>query len=557
MALTTAIEWCFDPFLDQAGSTWSRWYGCTRESEACNNCFIVRQAPLRMRGLKFSKVAVGGETPIVMRDEKSLFEPLTGAWKAPRIIFPNDQTDLWHGKVNKQRVAEMFAVMLLARQHIFMTLTKRTRTQRNWLQSDRFVTMVLTALDMVVGHAGRYGVRLDKDAVDAAYAHLAASHIEGRLIPLQNVWIGATVENNDMRFRIDELADTPAAMHWLSCEPLTHELTDPLDLNRVLERRCPTCNGEGVVDRAGDRDYCDGCEMGFLPAFKPGWIIAGGESGPAAKATDLDTEPAPGLRPLDLDNLQMLIDECRGRDIPVFVKQLGEPAAKANGWAHKKGGDPDEWPVALRVREYPRELLDRAVRVDPGSRFVRYAQEIASTTRSGPVATIHGRDAGKRVYVVLDRTDTAVRTFGLGTMLGHYLMRGWDHPQALTRAADAIDRADRKPRDVFDRHAHYERQVAEGKLTREQADEWLEIGRRNLMVRAAMPFWDRARDLARHCGANPLIQLDQGGYVWGAESWWAPVDSDDDPRIRTQMIGDRQVISVAAPHQTMEDAGAV
>jgi len=72
------------------------------------------------------------------------------------------------------------------------------------------------------------------------------------------------------------------------------------------------------------------------------WIIVGGESGP-------------GSRPMDLDWVQTVVDDCRGLyDTHVFVKQLGSVWAKANGAADRKGGDPDEWPAELRVRSYPR-----------------------------------------------------------------------------------------------------------------------------------------------------------------------------------------------------------
>ena len=107
----------------------------------------------------------------------------------------------------------------------------------------------------------------------------------------------------------------------------------------------------------------------------------GGESGPAAKATELDTEPAPGLRDLDPDHLAFLIGEARDLGADVFVKQLGEPWAIAHGAASKAGRDPGEWPQQLRIREYPIQLAERALRFDPGNRLALAAVAARRTVR--------------------------------------------------------------------------------------------------------------------------------------------------------------------------------
>lgn len=330
------------------------------EGVATHNCYIFRQPPLRMRSMKFSKAGIGGKTPIVMASPETLLKPL--GWRSPQMIFVNSLSDLWHSGVDIENVAAMYAVMLLARRHIFITLTKRSRRMRHWLNSPAFVPMVRDALDLIVSDYPHRLVTIDD--VRAAYAHLDQSFPGRPLVPPTNVWVGVTVESNKMAsLRIPDLRATPAAVKWLSVEPIT----DPeLSLLDHFATPCTVCAGEGVVTIDGDLDYCpaDDCDHGQT-WFRPDWIVLGGESGPAAKATALDTEPAVGLRSVDLDHLEFLVDEGRAVDAAVYVKQLGEPWGKKVRALDRKGADPEEWPEPLRVREYPPALALRALDYAP------------------------------------------------------------------------------------------------------------------------------------------------------------------------------------------------
>lgn len=368
MADRSVIEWLYDPYLDRAGATWNRWWGCTRESPACQNCYIFRQPPLRMRHMKFSKAGIGGETPIIMAERRVLFAPLR--WRDPRMVFVNSLADLWHGKVNVRHVAEMYAIMLLSPRHIYLTLTKRTRRMRNWLRSARFAGMVAEAVERLITE---YPGRIDADDIRAARASVCANFFSA---PPLNVWVGTTVEDNACAAeRIPLLNETPAALRWLSCEPLTSERDDPLDLDpwlRPWPGYCQTCaaaldpNNALSCNACGMSDFDDG--LAEPRRFtRPDWVVFGGESGPAAKATDLDTEPAVGLRPISLDNLSRLTAHAAAAGLGVFVKQLGQPWAAEAGANDRKGGDPREWPAHLRIREYPRQLAERALRHQPGN----------------------------------------------------------------------------------------------------------------------------------------------------------------------------------------------
>lgn len=365
MADGSLIHWLHDPYLDRAGATWSVWYGCTRESTECLNCYISRQPPLRMRHLRFDKAAIGGATEIVMAPRHLLFQPLR--WHAPRMIFPNSLSDWWHGAVHIRHTAEMYAVMLLTPQHVYPALTKRHRRQRNWLNSPRFTREVMAALDGVITEYQALGGRIPPDVIRCAREHLDRSGPNRPIDPAPNLWIGVTAGSNaTAAARIPALNGTPAAVRWLSCEPIP----DPgLDLDLHLGSPCHTCH-RGVTMALvpdGDPDFCDtGCDGGFN-FLRPDWTVFGGESGPPAKATPLDTTPAVGLRPVDPEHLEFLTGQAAAAGARVFVKQLGEPWAKANGARDRKGGDPDEWPATLRIREYPLALARRALVYDPGN----------------------------------------------------------------------------------------------------------------------------------------------------------------------------------------------
>jgi protein gp37 len=121
--------------------------------------------------------------------------------------------------------------------------------------------------------------------------------------PLPNVWLGTSIEADDYVRRADHLRRAPAAVRFVSAEPLLGPL--------------PSLDVAGID-----------------------WVILGGESGP-------------GSRPLELGWVRDVIGQCRTTGAAPFVKQLGTVWAKANGASDKKGVTPEDWPVDLRVREYP------------------------------------------------------------------------------------------------------------------------------------------------------------------------------------------------------------
>lgn len=158
-----------------------------------------------------------------------------------------------------------------------------------------------------------------------------------------HVWAGVSVENQ--RFaeqRIPALLQVPAAVLFLSCEPLL----GPVDLRNVR-----AANGALVDCLSGDVKTPDGREAYAAAPSSVSWVIVGGESGGRA-------------RPTELEWVRSLIEQCRDAHTAPFVKQLGTAWASDTfvkgrsivGWGDRKGGNPLYWDADLRVRETPNSL---------------------------------------------------------------------------------------------------------------------------------------------------------------------------------------------------------
>ena len=254
----------------------------------------------------------------------ALEEPLK--WRKSQKVFVNSMSDLFHESVPDDFLDRVFAVMALAKEHTFQILTKRPGRMLTYLAGD-FVSKL----------AGWACAAVRFDAWKAPTICEAAW-------PLSNVWLGVSVENQATADeRIPILLQTPAAVRFLSVEPLL----GAIDLSCVelpaKYNLSPSCPGRIDALRADNEDR-------FYTGHRTiDWVIVGGESGPAA-------------RPCNIDWIRDIVRQCKAASISVFVKQIGShpihlPNAVTDGPYHvrdRKGGDPDEWPGDLRVREYPR-----------------------------------------------------------------------------------------------------------------------------------------------------------------------------------------------------------
>lgn len=283
----TKIEW--------SDATWNPVTGCTEVSPGCDNCYAKVFAE-RWRGTPGHYFEDGFD--VVLRPDK-LELPLR--WKKPRKVFVNSMSDLFHDDVPDDYIAQVFAVMALARDHTFQLLTKRHGRMRSLLNDWEFVREVGTHIVAREVHHG-YDFDFPADGTD--------------WWPLRNVWLGVSVENQQWAdIRVPALLATPAAVRFLSMEPL---------LGRVTFRWAKWA----PMRDAWHLDGLKGID----------WVIAGGESGH-------------GARPMQVEWIRTLRDECAEARVPFFMKQAGVLLAREWG-VGGKGDDPSVWPEPF-PREFP------------------------------------------------------------------------------------------------------------------------------------------------------------------------------------------------------------
>jgi protein gp37 len=254
---------------------------------------------------------------------KDLAVPLR--WREPKRIFVNSMSDLFHDEVDYGWILAILTVCAFTPQHTYQILTKRPQRMYE----------VMTD----IYQSKRHRMFFDLSAVDDYYQqmNLPERWRDQEPIPmdtvLPNVHLGVSCENQATADeRIPWLLKTPAAVRFLSCEPLL----DAVDLSPYL--------GELPEDDDG--------------APYPGRIdqvIIGGESGPRARRCRVEW-------------IKSLIDQCQATGTACFIKQMGaysvrtdhqagHPVDKRIYWQDRKGGDPDEWPRNYRIRQYP-EVVD-------------------------------------------------------------------------------------------------------------------------------------------------------------------------------------------------------
>lgn len=342
--MTTTIEW--------TDATWNPLVGCSRVSKGCENCYAERVAHRGMSAQHRGLTVLGKKGPRWTGEVRflaaKLAEPL--GWKRPLRIFVNSMSDLFHEAVSNETIAAIFGVMAACPQHTFQVLTKRPERAREWFRwvdrSARFPG------SDEVHDPRRLGVVL-------MHAQFACPHralrdtdpIFRATWPLPNVWLGVSVEDQATADeRIPTLLETPAALRWISFEPAL----GPVGFARWLARpgSSTACSHCGAWASAPCAPACPSRARRKVEHHGGlDWIVVGGESGP-------------GARPFDLGWARSTVEACRAAGVPCFVKQLGarptprkwtSPTGLVVTIESLKGGDPNEWPADLRVREWPGE----------------------------------------------------------------------------------------------------------------------------------------------------------------------------------------------------------
>jgi protein gp37 len=231
MADKSRIEW--------TEATWNPVTGCDRISAGCDNCYALTLSK-RLKAMGVAKYQNDGN-PVtsgpgfgISVHPEALDQPVR--WRTPRVVFVNSMSDLFHAKVPLSFIRDVFDVIEATPQHTYQVLTKRAIRTR------------------------KLADQLDWPA---------------------NLWLGVSVESTEVLHRVDELRRVPAAVRFLSCEPLLGPL-DGLKLDGI------------------------------------GWVIAGGESGH-------------NYRPMDVSWARSIRDVCLDQSVPFFFKQWGGRTPKTLG----------------------------------------------------------------------------------------------------------------------------------------------------------------------------------------------------------------------------------
>jgi protein gp37 len=292
MADNTAIEW--------ADATWNPVTGCSVVSPGCTNCYAMRLTGGRLRhhptrvGLTEDSAAGPVWNGIVRLNEGMLDQPLR--WRRPRRIFVCAHGDLFHEAVPDDWIDRVCAVMALCPQHTFQVLTKRAERMRRYMADE--------PVHSAPGRAGRYLHAILEARHGNAFSLWQA---QDRLInwPLPNVWLGVSADDQRRADeRIPDLLATPAEVHFVSAEPLLEEIYITRYLRRMVVRPY-----EELTDRMVDEGWSHSGGQGDHPVLS--WVIVGGESGPRA-------------RPMHLDWVRSIQDQCSAADVSFFFKQWGE-----------------------------------------------------------------------------------------------------------------------------------------------------------------------------------------------------------------------------------------
>lgn len=258
MGDNSPIEW--------TDATWNPTVGCKRVSAGCDHCYAFQlhdQRHIAWKRGRFPDAPAQYHKPFSQVQLMPDRLDLPRRWRKPRMVFVNSMSDLFHVDVPDEFVDAVWRTMAQTPQHTYQILTKRPERMRAWVRE-------------------RTGWR------------------GGNVLP--NVWLGTSVEHQAAADeRIPLLMDVPAAVRFLSCEPLL----GPVDLRPYL-----MVDGMRMLD----------------------WVIVGGESGPHYRA-------------MNLDWARSLRDQCNAAGVPFFYKQAGGRTPKAGG-RELDGRTWDEMPAA-------------------------------------------------------------------------------------------------------------------------------------------------------------------------------------------------------------------
>lgn len=234
--------------------TWNPFYGCKKVSDGCKFCYMYRD-----------KERYGEDPSVVSKSKTKFYDPLS--WNEPAKVFTCSWSDFFIEEADNWR-DELWEIIRSTPHLTYQILTKRPERIPNCLPADW-----------------------------------------GDGYP--NVWLGVSVENQSSILRCEILGKIPAAVRFISAEPLLEKV----DFEQVFN------------------------------LFDFHWVIIGGESG--------NNTGKYRYRKCEIDWIESIVNDCQDFSIPVFVKQLGTYLSKQCGLKERHGGDIDEWNQSIQIREFP------------------------------------------------------------------------------------------------------------------------------------------------------------------------------------------------------------
>jgi protein gp37 len=291
MSANTGISW--------TDRTWNPVVGCTKVSQGCKHCYAKTLHDMRHKAFTEGKLQNIPQYALPFETVQTLPERLADpfGWRKPARVFVNSMSDLFHEDIPDEFIARVFAVMFLAERHTFQVLTKRP-ARMQWLLADAaFRDTILDAAEPLWKLTA--WANDDSRSYEDWCSWVNGDGLDGEMP--DNIWLGVSVENQAAaNERIPLLLQTPAAVRFLSCEPLL----GPIDFDEAGSR-----GGEdGDPFAFSALRGTDGCDPS-IPGID--WVIVGGESGK-------------GARPMHPDWARSLRDQCVAAGVAFHFKQWGE-----------------------------------------------------------------------------------------------------------------------------------------------------------------------------------------------------------------------------------------
>lgn len=282
---------------------WNPVTGCSVVSPGCDHCY-AHELSIRRGWSKKPWTARNAAENVVLHPDR-LDYPLH--WRKPRMVFVNSMSDLFHELIPFEFIDMVFAVMAITPQHTYQILTKRPKRMLEYMSQ--------------VGLPGAVAAETGSGCDGTRnWPFIRPDDLAARW-PLSNVWLGVSVEDQRRAVeRIPILLDTPAAVRWISAEPLL----GPIHLD-------PWWVAESTVDLAAVVYGGIVRHPNVYPALD--WAVVGGESGPQR-------------RRMDIEWVREIVEQCDTTCVPVFVKQ------DSGRFPGKQGKIPD-WLWAYK--QFPRQ----------------------------------------------------------------------------------------------------------------------------------------------------------------------------------------------------------